>query len=154
MAICDEIFADKGTALVSYLFHSPSLDLFQKGNERNMAKKLSKSRIISGLQCVKRLHQEVYHPERAEISDATKQIFAQGNQIGDLACQQFPNGVLIDRNPLSEALRKTEELLKNPDCPPLFEATFEHEGVLVQADILIPGKEEVEIIEVKSSTKL
>ena len=90
------------------------------------------------------LHQEIYHPDRAEISDATKQIFAQGNQIGDLACQQYPNGVLIERNPLSEALRKTEELLKNPDCPPLFEATFEHEGVLVQADILIPGKEEVE----------
>ena len=119
-----------------------------------MAKKLSKSRIISGLQCVKRLHQEVYHPERAEISDATQQIFAQGNQIGELACQQYPNGVLIDRNPLSEALRKTTELLNNPDCPPLFEATFEHEGVLVQADILIPGNEEVEIIEVKSSTKL
>ena len=91
-----------------------------------MAKKLSKSRIISGLQCVKRLHQEVYHPERAEISDATQQIFAKGNQIGELACQQYPNGVLIDRNPLSEALRKTKDLLNNPDCPPLFEATFEY----------------------------
>ena len=119
-----------------------------------MAKKLSKSRIISGLQCVKRLHQEVYHPERAEISAATRQIFVQGNQIGELACQQYPNGVLIDRNPLIEALRKTTELLNNPDCPPLFEATFEHEGVLVQADILIPGNEEVEIVEVKSSPKL
>ena len=119
-----------------------------------MAKKLSKSRIISGLQCVKRLHQEAYHPERSEISEATEQIFLQGNQIGDLACQQYPNGILIERNPLSEALRKTEELIKNPDCPPLFEATFEHEGVLVQADILIPGKEGVEIIEVKSSTKI
>ena len=119
-----------------------------------MAKKLSKSRIISGLQCVKRLHQEAYHPERSEISEATEQIFLQGNQIGDLACQKYSNGILIERNPLSEALRKTEELLKNPDCPPLFEATFEHEGVLVQADILIPGKEGVKIIEVKSSTKI
>ena len=119
-----------------------------------MAKKLSKSRIISGLQCVKRLHQEIFHPERSEISEATEQIFTQGNQIGGLACKQYPNGVLIERNPLSEALRKTEELLKNPDCPPLYEATFEHEGVLVQADILIPGNEGVEIIEVKSSTKL
>jgi len=79
---------------------------------RNMAKKLSKSRIISGLQCVKRLHQEVYHPERAEIPDATEQIFAQGNQIGDLACKQYPNGVLIDRNPLSEALIKQKNYSK------------------------------------------
>jgi len=73
-----------------------------------MPNKLSKSRIISGLQCVKRLHQEIYHPERAKISDATEQIFEQGNQIGELACQQYPNGILIDRNPLSEALKKRQ----------------------------------------------
>ena len=119
-----------------------------------MPQKLSKSRILSGLQCVKRLHQEIHHQKRSKDSDTTEHIFEQGNKIGELACRQYPNGILIERKPLNLAIKKTAELLKDPDCPPLFEATFEHEGVLIQADILIPGKEGVEIIEVKSSTKI
>ena len=119
-----------------------------------MSQKLTKSRILSGLQCVKRLHQDIHHPKRSKDSDTTKFIFEQGNTIGKLACRQYPNGILIERVPLNLALTKTAELLKVPDCPPLFEATFEHEGVLIQADILIPGKDGFEIIEVKSSTQL
>jgi hypothetical protein len=56
-----------------------------------LSRQLSKSKILSGLQCEKRLHQEVHHPERAEGSDSSAQIIEQGKRIGELACQQYPN---------------------------------------------------------------
>lgn len=83
-----------------------------------MPQKLSKSRILSGLQCVKRLHQEIHHQKRSKDSDTTEHIFEQGNKIGELACRQYPNGILIERKPLNLAIKKTAELLKDPDCPP------------------------------------
>jgi len=71
-----------------------------------MPQKISKSRILSGLQCVKRLHQEIHHPKRSKDSDTTEFIFEQGNTIGKLACLQYPNGILIERKPLNLALKK------------------------------------------------
>ena len=71
------------------------------------------------MQCEKRLHQEVHHPERDEGSDSSAQIIEQGKRIGELACQQYPNGILIDKNPLSAALRKTAELLESELPSPL-----------------------------------
>ena len=52
-----------------------------------MPQKFSKSRIFSGLQCVKRLHQEIHHPERPKVSETTEHIFVQGNKIGELVCR-------------------------------------------------------------------
>ena len=51
-------------------------------------------------------------------------------------------------------LKKTPVLLKDPDCPPIFEATLENEGVFFQFDILIPEKVGLAIIEIKTSKKL
>ncbi len=47
----------------------------------------------------------------------------------------------------------TQELVNNSEVPAIFEATFRHDGVLVQVDVLRRShKKEFELIEVKSST--
>lgn len=116
--------------------------------------KISKSRYVAGVQCLKRLHLQVHQPELAVIGDAARAIMDQGTQVGTLARRVFPGGVLVeaDRKHLSEALRQTRELLANTEVPAIFEATFEHDGVLVRVDILERRGTAFRMFEVKSST--
>jgi len=58
---------------------------------------------------------------------------------------------LIAGDDLRQALRDTAEVLaRSPQCP-VFEATFEHEGVLARVDLLLPDGEVYRLVEVKSS---
>ena len=69
-----------------------------------------------------------------------------------MARQLYPDGVLIAGDDLRQALRDTAEVLaRSPQCP-VFEATFEHEGVLVRVDLLLPDGEAYRLVEAKSST--
>jgi len=123
---------------------------------------LSKSRIMSALQCRKRLYFEVHHPELREISAATQAAFEVGHRVGDVAQQIYGQGrgILIEYGPgLAKALRDTESLMKASVDEPIFEATFSHGGVLVRLDVLIPKGPNPQsptwkIVEVKASTKL
>lgn len=64
-----------------------------------MKTNLSKSKYIKGLQCRKALWLEKHKPElKTEVDAQTKQNFAIGHQVGDLAKQLFPNGVEIEFN--------------------------------------------------------
>ena len=68
--------------------------------------RLSKSRLISGWQCVLRLWQEVYEPGRAEVADQAEWAFATGHEVGAAAQGLFPEGVLIGYDEeLEKALR-------------------------------------------------
>jgi len=58
---------------------------------------LSKSKYLSGLQCVKKLWLEIHKPELIpEVSPAQQKIFDQGTEIGRLARERFLGGVLIE----------------------------------------------------------
>jgi len=114
---------------------------------------LTKSLILSGLQCGKRLYFEVNSPDQ-DVNGAVDQIRMQGEKIGELSRKLYVSGVLIESDSLESARSFTTAMLEREDCPPLFEATFEHEGVLVRADIVIPSNEGLTLIEVKSSTKV
>jgi len=112
---------------------------------------LSKSRILAHRQCPKRLWLQTYRPELAETDPSVAARFAQGAQVGEVARQLYPDGVLIVGGDLRQALRDTAEVLaRSPQCP-VFEATFEHEGVLVRVDLLLPDGEAYRLVEVKSS---
>jgi hypothetical protein len=81
--------------------------------------------------------------------------FPAEHAVGDLACSQIVEGVMVEAEPdLQAALARTTELVAIADQP-IFEATFEHEGVLVQVDILVPEHSAAglawHIYEVKSS---
>jgi hypothetical protein len=113
---------------------------------------LSKSRILAHRQCPKRLWLQIYRPELAETDPGAAARFAQGAQVGEVARQLYPDGVLIAGDDLRQALRDTAEVMaRSPQCP-VFEATFEHGGVLVRVDLLLPDGEAYRLVEVKSST--
>ena len=104
---------------------------------------LSKSRLISAWQCSKKLHLEAHHPELAETSSMAESLFAAGNQVGEVAKQVFGSGDGVEipySTRLNEALAQTAELVANGHDAPIYEATFQHDGVLARADVLLPIK--------------
>lgn len=125
--------------------------------------RLSKSKFVSGLQCLKRLYLEVYRPQLATPPDAGLQaILDMGTEVGALARRRFPGGALVraGHRQREAALSETARLIDDPAVPAIFEGAFLHEGVLIRADILerIQGAAGVapgwRLIEVKSSTKV
>jgi Domain of unknown function(DUF2779) len=119
---------------------------------------LSKTRVLAGLQCPKRLYLQLTAPELAEAPDAAVQFrFAQGRETGRLAQQAFPGGVSLEagRDRLDEALARTASLVRDPAVPAIFEATFRHDDVLVRVDVLARGtRGGWRLIEVKSTTSV
>ena len=118
---------------------------------------LSKSRLVSALQCPKRLYLEVFKRELAEVSAQTEATFETGHQVGGIAQQLYGTeaSVEIPFNPkMDEMVRETQALLDAGARYPIFEATFEHEGVLVRVDVLMPDNDGWRIVEVKSSSSV
>lgn len=114
---------------------------------------LSKSKLTAFEQCPRRLWLQTHAPERAEV-DATQQArMATGQTVGDIACALCPGGVMVDADQgLGAALETTRRLIADGHPGPIFEATFEHDGVLVRADILArDGEHGWHMAEVKSS---
>ncbi len=119
---------------------------------------LSKSRIMSSLQCLKRVYLEVHRRDLAEFSAAAESAFATGHEVGDMAIRLLGgvNGTYIDYpgGSFAPALRRTRTLLNSLFREPIYEATLESDGVLVREDILLPDGDSWRIIEVKASTRL
>src|SRR5215203_1431661 len=121
--------------------------------------RLSKSKYISGLQCLKRVYLEVHHPQLATPPDlSTQAILDMGTEIGELARRRFPGGVLVSagHRQREAALAQTAELILDPAVSAIFEGAFVHDGVLVRVDVLerVPPSDPPcwRLIEVKSST--
>jgi hypothetical protein len=115
---------------------------------------LSKSRITAFEQCPKRLWLSVHRPELGAIDSSSKARLAAGNDVGTVACELHPEGVMVEAEPnLTAALETTAALLAQSHPGPIFEATFQHEGVLIRADIISrDGEGQWQLAEVKSST--
>ena len=103
---------------------------------------------------MKRLYLQIYQPELAEAGEEGQAArLEQGNDVGLLAQARFPGGVFVDaEHGLDGAMAQTASLLEDSSVPAIFEATFQHQGVLVRVDILQwrPGNR-WRLIEVKSS---
>jgi hypothetical protein len=122
---------------------------------RTMPYRLSKSKILSGRQCVKRLYLEVHQPELAEGSDSTEQVQWWGFEVLKVARALHQGGILVGHDhDLTQALTQTSELLRRKSSSPLFEATFEHDGVLIRSDVLFPGPGKARLVEVKAATEV
>jgi hypothetical protein len=119
--------------------------------------RLSKSKFVAGVQCLKRLYLQVHSPElAAEPDGATEAIMQQGHDVGMLARKLFPGGVEVDcSRGLDHAIRATRELVANRQIPAIFEGAFEDGGVLVRVDVLHRRADgRLRLIEVKSSASL
>lgn len=120
-----------------------------------MSASLSKSKLLSFLQCPRRLYLEIHRPELLETSETAQSMMAAGTRVGEVARTFYPDGVLIESEAgLGEVLRLTQDALARRPRRPLFEATVAHDRVLVRADLLLPAKRSWHLVEVKSSTSV
>eukprot|EP01037_Dinobryon_pediforme_P014554 gene14554-14677_t len=116
---------------------------------------LSKSKITAFEQCPRRLWLETHRKDLIAYDDARQAVFQTGHEVGAIAQQLHPGGVLIGHDDqLSLALEQTSELLFQADRRPLFEATFAYEDVLVRVDLLLPEADGWRICEVKSTASV
>ncbi|MXX40756.1 MAG: DUF2779 domain-containing protein [Gemmatimonadetes bacterium] len=116
---------------------------------------LSKSKVMAGRQCEKRLWLEVRRHDLIEHGPDVEQRFAVGHDVNNVARAQYPGGALISYDHGAEAaVEDTKRLLEEQPGTPIFEATFKAQDVLVRVDILKPCREGFELIEVKASTSV
>jgi hypothetical protein len=119
---------------------------------------LSKTRFRYGLQCSKFLWLECFRPKLADpYSEAQLARFESGTEVGVLARQLYPGGVLVEQDHfhIDEALAVTRRHLERQPPIPVFEAAFMHEEVRVRADIVAPAPDGLfDMLEVKSAGQL
>ena len=75
--------------------------------------------------------------------------------MGRLARKRYPGGVLVEADHLhaQDAIAETQALLGDESVPAIFEAAFEHRGVLIRADVMERStRGGFNLIEVKSGT--
>ena len=123
---------------------------------RATVRPLSKSRIMGGLQCLKRVYLETYESERQdEIDPGRRAILESGRNVGRMARRRWPGGTVAEEDPRrhDQAVRQTAEALQDPRTRAIYEAAFTHDEIRVRADILARnGGSAWDLIEVKSST--
>jgi hypothetical protein len=120
-----------------------------------MSQRLSKSRYTAGAQCHKLLWWKVHEPRAVELQPdiVLQDRFDQGAQVGVLARDRFPAGVLIDlpHNAVTERVALTRKLIDD-GAPAIFEASFLADNTFVAVDILTRAKDGFHLTEVKSSS--
>ena len=113
---------------------------------------ITKSRVLSGLRCQKRLWLQTFQPELAQESATSQLTIAAGIELGKLARLNYPGGILIGHVEEPErAVLETSQLLAHKDPVSLFEAAFLYNNTLVRTDILVPIHVGWRMIEVKSA---
>ncbi len=114
---------------------------------------LSKSKYLHGLQCPKLLWYEYNRKAAIPPPDPVTQLaFDEGQRVGRLAQELYPDGVRVERlwDPEKQHERSVQMLKLGK---PLFEAGFIYQRAYALADILVPAEEDRwDLIEVKSST--
>lgn len=117
-----------------------------------MSHGLSKSKIISGLQCLKRLWLKVHRPELAKYSEKAALFLQAGNDAHKAYRQLVPNGILVEHvDDLHAALEQTRITLRESPGDPILEGAFQHNGVLVRADLIVRDSKGFRLVEVKAA---
>ena len=117
---------------------------------------LSKSRFVAGWQCHKQLWLRVHEQDAPElrVDVVLRDRFDQGTEVGILARQLFPGGVLIDLPHNDPARVAMTHRALEAGAPAVFEATFVQDRVYVAIDVLERTGDGFTLIEVKSSSQL
>jgi len=114
---------------------------------------LSKTRILAGLQCKKRLFLKLHRPELAVIKKSP--LFETGILVGEQARKEFPDGVLVDRFQTgADPFTQTRKYLDDRSVKVIFEAGFRYQQTEVFVDILQRAGNRWNLIEVKSSSSV
>lgn len=116
---------------------------------------LSKSRYVAGLQCHKLLWLKIHEPDAKELKPdkVLQDRFDQGAQVGQLARERWPGGVLIDLPhwQVRERIERTREAME-AGAAAIFEASFLADDTHVMVDVLVREDGGWRLVEVKSSS--
>lgn len=116
--------------------------------------RLSKSKIIAGRQCLKRLWLQVHGRENAGDT-GNEMSLAIGHDVGAAAQALYPQGRLLgSHDDIAGSLAATTDWLAGKGPAIAFEATFQADNVLVMADIVERRRNRLHLIEVKASTSV
>jgi hypothetical protein len=130
----------------------PTLGKGQFIQEQIMSHGLSKSRIVHGIQCPKRLWLEIHRPELAKYSGKALLFLQAGHDAHKSYRELVPNGTLIEhQDDMPEALAQTRLALRESTGAPILEGAFQHNGVLVRADLIVPDSTDIRLVEVKAA---
>src|SRR5437667_4539080 len=117
--------------------------------------RLSKSRFVAGKQCHRLLWWKVHEPLAVELQPdkVLQDRFDQGRQVGALARDRFPGGVLIDlpHHAVDARVKLTRKLIDD-GAPAIFEASLLADNTFVAVDVLTPQDGGYHLTEVKSSS--
>jgi predicted RecB family nuclease len=102
-----------------------------------MSRPITKTDFVAGCQCSLRLWNRHHNPIPYEDRVETTTMRA-GTNVGMLAQQLFPGGVLVDAAPWErdKAVAQTKALIADNRVPAIFEAAFTHSGLHARVDIL------------------
>jgi hypothetical protein len=118
-----------------------------------MTRYLTKSRFKLALECPTKLFytsKKEYKDNKLE-DDFLRALAEGGFQIGELAKLYYPGGINIDQIDHDEALKITEDLLKNQNVI-IFEGAFRYNKLFIRADVIVKDGNNLRLIEVKSKT--
>ena len=119
-----------------------------------MPQLLTKTKYLSGLQCLRYLWVLFNDPDRVPAPDRNTQYgFDQGHLVGELAKKLFPDGIDVPQEGFMGNIDQTIRLME--ERRPLFEAGILADNLYSRIDVLYPADDESwDIIEVKSSTSV
>ena len=111
---------------------------------------ISKSDWLSAQQCLTKawLGRRTIPPA---LSEADLFRMEQGREVGSLARDLYPNGILVSGTGANSAAKITQDLIANPSSETIFEAAFASGAFVARADILQRQNEDWHVLEVKSS---
>ena len=114
---------------------------------------LTKSRVLDGVQCQKRLWLQTNQSDRARrLSLGEERIIRQGREVDQMARKLYSGGRQVVARNNDAALKETRALMAGgAKC--LFQAAFSASDALVRCDILRRNGDAWDIVEVKSSTR-
>jgi predicted RecB family nuclease len=119
--------------------------------------RLSKSRVMAGLQCHKLLWWTVHERDAPELEpeELVQAWMDRGTRITEIARTYVPGGVLIDLpyNAYDERVTQTRRALAD-GAPAIYEASFRADGVFVAVDILTREGAGFRLTEVKSTARV
>jgi len=119
---------------------------------------LKKSTFLSGTHCTRRMWWEIHDKgcDELKIDLATQILFQQGNEVGELARERVPGGILIrrDNGNFVQSFARSRAAVDDPEVGVIYEAGFVAHDTMILADILVRTGDSFTLIEVKQGTSV
>ena len=123
-----------------------------------LAHTLKKGTFLSGTHCARRMWWEIHDKGCPELQHglATRILFDQGNEVGALAREHVPGGILIrrDHGNFVPSFALSRAAVEDPAVGVIYEAGFVAKDTMIFADILVRGEGGFTLIEVKQGTSV